>query len=534
MAFQVGQTATNPETGEKLKFNGQIWEPVDVTKPSKGIGQQAFENLVPSTVQLVKDVVTPFVHPIETGSNIIDLGSSILGKLGVTDADPSKANAVGQYLADRYGGVENLKQTFAKDPAGILADASMILTGGGTAAAKLPGVLGKTASTAAKVGRAIDPLTAIPKVAGKATSVGLGFTTGAGGRSLEEAAKAGYAGGKPATKYQEQLRGTAPVSDVVKEAKVGLDQLRQQRSNLYKSGMVNVKNDKTILSFADIDKAVSDVKNRGYFKGQEISGKAAPAWDDISNAINEWKQLDPVEFHTPEGIDALKKKIGDIRDSLPYGTPARGAADKVYSAIRDEISHQAPEYSRVMQDYHQGSELLDELQHSLSVGENARADTTVRKLQSILRNNANTNYGRRAELANELVNAGSKNLMPMLAGQALSSATPRGLSGIGVAGGTASLGAAMSNPAVLAGLPLTSPRLMGEAAYYAGKTVGTPARLGQMLSQYGDKLAAQNPKLAFAIDAAQRAVAAGKQVNPQVARMLAIQLARMEQAQQEQ
>ena len=533
MAFQVGQIATNSKTGEKLVYNGKTWEPPEQQASQKGIGTQAFENLVPSTGQLAKDVATPFLHPIQTGENLIDLGSSILGKMGITDANPSQANAVGKYLVDRYGGIENLKQTFAKDPAGLIADASMLLTGGGTVAAKLPGMTGKIAAKTAQVGRAIDPLTAVPKVVGKGLSTGIGFTTGAGGRAIEEATKAGYAGGEAGSKFQQQMRGSAPVSDVVQEAKVGLDTLRNQRSNLYKSGMVSIKNDKTVLNFNDIDKAVADVKNRGYYKGQEISGKAAPAWDDISTAINDWKQLDPAEFHTPEGIDALKKKVGDIRDSLQYGTPARNAADKVYAAIRDEISKQAPSYSQVMKDYHQGSELLADLEHSLSLGDKTRADTTVRKLQSILRNNANTNYGRRAELADQLTAAGSKNLMPMLAGQALSSNMPRGLSGTGVAGGAATLGTAMGSPATLAMLPTTSPRLMGEAAYYGGKVAGIPAKLAEQLSQYGGKLASQNPQMAFAIDAAKRAISAGKQVNPQVARMLAIQLARMEQAQQE-
>lgn len=533
MAYKVGQTATNPATGEKRVFNGQTWEPIEQTA-TKGIGQQAFENLVPSTVQLAKDVVTPFIHPIETGSNLIDLGSSILGKMGITDADPSKANAVGQYLADRYGGVENLRQTFAKDPAGIIADLSMVLSGGGTAAARLPGAVGKFATKTAQVGRAIDPITMLPKAIGKGASVGLGFTTGTGSKTIEEAAKAGYTGGTTGAKFQEQMRGAAPTKDVIEEAEKGIEALRLDRSKTYRSGMQTIANDKSILDFNDIDKAVAEVKNRGYYKGKEISSKASDAWNDINEVINDWKKSDPAEYHTPEGIDALKRKIGDIRDSLQPGTPARNAADNVYKAIHGEISKQAPTYAKVMQNYHQASELLSELGDTLKLKEGAKADTTIRRLQSILRNNANTNYGRRAELAEQLTTAGSKDLMPMLAGQALSSPTPRGLSGVGVGSGAATLAAAMQSPATLALLPLTSPRLMGEAAYYTGKVAGIPAKLGELLSQYGSKLAKQNPQMAFAIDAAQRAIAAGKQVNPQVARMLAIQLSRMDQAQQEQ
>ena len=534
MAYAEGTTAVNPKTGERLVYTNGAWVSPDQMPKQKGIGEQAFENLLPSTVQLAKDVVTPFIHPIETGSNLIDLGSSILGKMGITNADPSKANAVGQYLADRYGGVENLKQTFAKDPAGLISDVSMLLTAGGTAAAKAPGMIGKFGSEVARVGKAVDPLSAIGKATAVVPPLGIGFTTGTGTRTMQEAAKAGYKGGKTAEAFQQQMRGTAPVSDVIQEAKKGLTAIKNARSSLYRSGMVNIQNDKTVLNFGDIDKAVSDVKNRGYYKGKQINIKASDAWNEIDEAVKDWKNSDPAQFHTPEGIDQLKQKIGDIRDSLQYGTPARNAADNVYNAIKNEITKQAPTYANVMKDYQLGSELIDELNHSLSLGNNAKADTTVRKLQSILRNNANTNYGRRAELAEQLTAAGSDKLMPMLAGQALSTPTPRGLSGVGLAGGAATLGTAMSSPATLAMLPLTSPRLMGETAYYAGKAASAPQKIGEMLAAYGDKLASQNPQMAFAVDAAKRAVAAGKQINPQVARMLAIQLSRMEQAQQEQ
>ena len=62
---------------------------------------------------------------------------------------------------------------------------------------------------------------------------------------------------------------------------------------------------------------------------------------------------------------------------------------------------------------------------------------------------------------------GGGDLMPALAGQALSSPTPRGL-----VGQTADIGAvlaALSNPSALAVLPATSPRLVGEAALATGK-----------------------------------------------------------------
>jgi len=58
-------------------------------------------------------------------------------------------------------------------------------------------------------------------------------------------------------------------------------------------------------------------------------------------------------------------------------------------------------------------------------------------------------------------------ILPAVAGQAMSSWTPRGLQGLS-ATGLAGAGVMTSNPAALAALPLTSPRLVGEAAYGLG------------------------------------------------------------------
>ncbi len=307
---------------------------------------------------------------------------------------------------------------------------------------------------------------ATARVAEPVVSNVLGFTTGAGPASIREAAKAGQAGGEKAAAFQEQLRGTAPVNYVVESAKQAVAKLRQDRSEAYRQNIDSVKQDKTVLDFKAIDDAVSGVKKVGVYNGKVTNPSAADTWQKIDSVVNDWKTSDPKVFHTPEGLDALKKTIGDVRDSSQYGTPARLVADRVYNAVKDEIVSQAPEYSKVMKDYQVASDLLREMEKTLSINPKANVDTTVRKLQSILRNNANTNYGRRAELGKILEQNGADTLMPQLAGQALSAVTPRSLSGIGSAlsGG----GAAYLHPMALPALALTSPRLMGEASYYGG------------------------------------------------------------------
>lgn len=538
---QIYEAATPDEAYAKhdQAIKGSSAPAAPRSKESMGTGQmlaQAMVNFPRSAYELGKSTFEAVTSPIETGKAVVDLGSSVLGKMGVTGASPEMANRVGKFYTNRYGGVENAKNTFATDPAGFLADAATILTGGGAAVRQIPGAA-KVGKTVERAGAAIDPLNVAAKAVkggGKAAAVGLGFTTGAGTRAVEEAAKAGYRGGEQGQAFVGQMRGTAPVTDVVETIKPAIASLREQRSKAYREGMAGVTKDKSVLKFNDIDNAINKVKGRGYFEGKSKDPAAASAWQELKTVVDDWKSGDPAVYHTVEGVDALKQAVGSIRDSLPYNTPARNAANEVYSAIRGEITRQAPDYARVMSEYETASDLLNEISTTLSQNPKASIDTQVRKLQSILRNNANTNYGRRVELGEMLANQGASNLFPQLAGQAMSSFSPRGLSG--ALAGAGALYSTVPNlaqgltPTGALQLASTSPRAVGEMTYAAGQVAGKPAQLAQLLAKHGDKLAQSNPQMAMAVDMARRS---GGKVNPQTARLLAYQLAQFERATEE-
>jgi hypothetical protein len=108
-----------------------------------------------------------------------------------------------------------------------------------------------------------------------------------------------------------------------------------------------------------------------------------------------------------------------------------------------------------------------ELKKALNLGNKASVDTALRKLQSVMRDNVNTNYGNRVNYAEMLEQASGKPIMAQLAGQALSSPTPRGLQK--VLPSVTGAGAFALDPMLLATLPAQSPRLMGEATILAGK-----------------------------------------------------------------
>lgn len=458
---------------------------------------KTISNIPGSAGEFIKNTAQPILHPIDTAENLGALGKGVLQKTGLVKGDDSVkyADAVGKFLVDRYGSVEAVKKTLQEDPVGLAADVSIVLSGGGSLGARLPGVAGKVGEVAAAAGRAVDPLTAVGKVAkgaGKLAAEGAGITTGAGADAIKVAAEAGAEGGPAGKAFLDNLTGSADANAVVQEAKGAVAQIRQERGNVYRQEMAKIGADNTVLDFTKIEDAVQRVSGVKSYKGQSLSPKAEGIRTEISDAVNEWKNLPAGDFHTAEGLDALKQKLGAIRDGTQYGTPDRLIADNVYKAVYKTITDQAPEYAKVMKGYEEASNLIREMEKTLSINPKASIDTTLRKLTSALRNNVSTNYGRRAELVDFLQRAGAPNLMQKLAGQMLSSASPRGLGRVVAGGeGAGALSAlAGGHPAVAAmlgaGLAASSPMMVGGAAYGAGAASRLPLRqLGQSAFQAG-------------------------------------------------
>jgi hypothetical protein len=475
------------------------------------VPKEALSNIPSSAGNFAKGIYEAVRHPIDTASSLLDVGAgalrnvlpaSVSSAIDSIDSNPQAANrasqaasAAGEFIKDRYGSNEALKKTIATDPVGVASDLSAILTGGASLARtggnaarfaalrSVPGaattsaVLAGTGDALGSAARLVNPITPVVAAASKAAPVvgnaaaaligGLGTHTGA--ESIKQAFKSGQEGGTSAKSFTDNMRGNVPISDVLETAKANLEAIGRAKSDAYKAGIQQVSNDKTILDFTGIDKAVDDALKVVTYKGQVKNAKAADIQRSIAEAVDQWKRLDPAEYHTPEGLDALKQQIGGIADSIPFEEKtANLVGKKVYNAIKNEIVKQAPTYADTMKAYTDASDQLREIEKTLSLGKNASVDTAMRKLQSLTRNNANTNYGNRLALAKQLEEQGGREIMPALAGQALSSPTPRGLgsavAGLGGIGAYGLGGAAAAIPA----LAVQSPRLMGEAAYGTG------------------------------------------------------------------
>lgn len=342
------------------------------------------------------------------------------------------------------------------------------IAGGAQAALANP----EDAGMGAAIGGALPIGGALVKGIGTAARKAIGSTTGVGDEALSQAYRAGKEGGKVGETFREGMRGQSSIDDVLSTAKQNIESLGQQKQAAYRSGMVGIKNDKTVLDMSKIGQSADDALQLLSFKGQVKNDKAAKALEGIREEITHWKALNPSEYHTPEGLDALKQKIGGLIEEIPYEQKtARLAAGNVYKAIKNEISTQAPEYSKVMKDYAMATDTVKEIEKALSLGNKSTAESGIRKLQSLMRNNVNTSYGYRGQLADVLEQQGGQELRPALAGQALNDWTPRGLQRAAAGSGGALLALTGNVPAAAGLAAISSPRLMGEALYGAGRAM---------------------------------------------------------------
>ncbi len=439
--------------------------------PHQGFSTQVGRALAGDTARV------PVQTNMQQGADI--LKGSVIGALSGVPGTPGDIEALGR---------------LALSPMGV-SQQTLIPTGTDVGNAVFGQPANATEESARGVGGFASPfvgkmlMKGVGKVAGALAKPLLGVTTGVGETPIAEAYKAGQAGGQASRAFLDAMRGDTPATDVVQKAKDAVSQLRQERSAAYQAGIGStIKGDPTVLNFTPVDQAIRNVAGIGVYKGKVLSQGAEKVWSRIENVVDDWRQSNPADFHTAEGLDALKQKIGnlgyeeDLQSLTKPGSPGKIILDNVYNAVKGQIVQQAPGYAKVMKDYMAASDEIRNIEGAMSLGNKANVDTSLRKLQSIMRNNVNTNYGARSAMGETLDAKAGGTLMPELAGQAMSAKMPRGLGQLVASGEmlSAPIAALTGNPAVAAGMvPLlaaSSPRLVGEAAHALG-------RLGQPLQK---------------------------------------------------
>ena len=432
----------------------------------------------------------------ETGRNISRLGETLTGQVKEQYPVAGTAGQIGSYalpysaaqkLATGLKSIPQIANVIGKIPSFATAVGEQSAIGAGTGALLTPSV--EDRSNAAMWGAATGPvgeiITPAAKFGGKALSETLGLTTGGGSRSIEEAAKAGAIGNQ---QFIQNLRGEVPVKDVLEAAQSGMQALKTQRKQAYEQGIATTKPSQEIvagkplpkpaprLDFTPIEnsfkQSIDNLKVQG--GGDVASAVGEDSLKDINKikaVVDEWKTKSGL--HTPEGLDILKRRIDDLyRNDMT--NEAKAVLSQTRNSVKQTIVKQDKNYAKTMADYEESLGIERELEKALSLGDRVSADSAIRKLQSLTRNNVNANYGYRKELADILRTQGGVDLMPALAGQSLNTWIPRGMHRIvpELTAGSAIGGVALAGPAglaPLATLPLQSPRLVGEATYKAGQ-----------------------------------------------------------------
>ena len=472
---------------------------------------EGISNFPSSAKQMGKDMFEAVSHPVDTASAMYDIGKGILQlALPGEQANEADARAVGQYFADQYGGYENVKRTLATNPAGLLADFSMFFTGGGTALAKAPALAGKVASNMgvrgggrlgqasnalggavktvgegfAKAGNYIDPLTMtakgvknLAKGSGNFASQVVGnLGTGTGRTPIKKAYEAGLEGGDKASAFKKAWRGDDILDDLPDVAREGVATMKQKKMDKLQDANQAWLSDPTRLDFSPLVEDWSRLVNQNKYRGKWIiENQELAVFKKLRTALEEW--ADDPSAHTPAGLDALKRRIGNV--GVPEGedfSRALEARTSLYNTAKDLIVDQIPDYARAMDEYADASKLENQINRTFSLRQNAMDETIKKKFLASIREGADTNYGKRLELAEKLEKNLPSTEPPMtsrIAGEALSDWTPRGLKS------TAMLGANLMTPGFsYYSLPFQSPKIAGGAAY----GLGAGARLGRNLA----------------------------------------------------
>lgn len=504
---------------------------------------QTFRNIPESGAQLAeglialpKDAIVSLLTGERSGS--IKTFTDLAKELSQGKFDGPTTQAFADAMKERYGSLDAIKRTAIRDPLGVAGDVSMLLTAGGTAAARAPGAFGRFGEVVRATGRAVDPLSggialategvpamyraakdrmpgAVQGVQDLPTEV-LGFPSGTGGAPIREAGGAGFergATGAPTPRseaFTTAMREPETVGDdLITSARQAIANLREQASQRYQTAMQNFGQNPVPLDIQAVRDRMQKIKPRSYDTWSDRRGPRPSehlAWEQMNNFVEDYaaKAAKDPNLLLPLSMDQFKQDLFDVGSKIggAYDRDASRIAGNAYNAVRQELVKHDPIYADTMRDYEKTAREVQQLETSFGLatarGKQPNIDSATRRLQAAIgRNNANVNYGQRAgqvERLNELDPEGT--IIPTLAGASLSSWKPRGLNAAVSLG--AGIPAALTNPFALLAAPAFMPRVVGEAAYGAGRVAGTGKRafdtvaqspLGQGISATGTALA---------------------------------------------
>lgn len=514
---------------ERAKVNNVDYSQVDKAATEnaglvEGVAQTA-RNLPESAYNITTGLLAPGTDLLKSAVSGEREGLyKLIPDLVMGDEETRKN--LGNALNQRYGSLDAIKRTAITDPLGFAGDVSIPLTLGGVAAERLPGLMSKYGTRMEATGRFFDPLSAmvgaateavpsafsalknkytkgrIGETAADLTSEAVGLPSGVGGPALREGFEAGRSKGRAgeATPQSEAFTAnmrnpTENVSSTVDLARQAVENLRQQASARYRAQMAQFGKEPTLLSPDNLRQTMADMRPKNYDAMLDAPHRPSDhvAWQQMNDTVEHYlaKAAQDPSLLEPLAVDQFKQDLYSIGSKIGGATDRDAAriAGNTYRSVRKMLTDHDPVYAEIMKPYADAAQEAASLESGFSLassrGKPVNIDAATRRLQSIFRNNANTNYGQRAAQGERLAALDTTGtLMPSLGGQTASSWTPRGIrAGIEGAGAAGLLlhGGPMAflDPSILAALASTSPRVAGEVSYGAGRLAGAGERIGK-------------------------------------------------------
>ena len=426
--------------------------------------RQGAQNLLPSAKNEIGSMVSAVTHLPDTLSAFKQLGtgaySKAMGALGQNQDPKEKANTeklldslIGHY-SDIYGGLihgdtSGVRRAIAKDPASILMDASMLISGGASFAEKAAAQGSKAASIASALRKAsqwVDPATAAIKGIGTLAKAPLfaakgahGIWSGTGKYALDIAQDAGKTS-DPALRetFNKFASGQGSNSEYMGRLQSAIRAIKSDKSSEYLAGKSNLANG--TIDINPIEQAINNERAK-------LQMGSSVGWKDAKDALDEAeKHLYNLNGYNIEHIDALKQQIWGLKRQFT-DSKAQSALDGVYHGIRDTLANPAhggdAGYATLMEKYQDSLNQLADLQHNLANTKNPSA-AMAKALKS-----AKTSGGR--DLLSQIAEK-DKHIPYMIAGNAVNPIHPGGLRSVLETGMGVGLG--MVNP--LAGAAASS------------------------------------------------------------------------------
>ena len=313
-----------------------------------GLLSTAISNIPGSAASYAKGIYETVRHPIETAKSVGDLATGLYHKYtpGV-QPDEKIIDDLKQEIKYRYGGIENIKETFATDPVGLVADVATLFTGAGKAvetagaAAKLQKV-SKAGEMVKRTAMAAEPFNVGRQALAK--SVGAAIPKALPSKLFKSSAKF-------STVLSEQERtklAQIAVDNEIMPTSKGLDKLNAKISGLNDTitGLVDdattrgkrVPMKRLFTEFGALEKEVA------------LTGRPIAAQRAINNVRKEITKINKQvgrKDYSPQEIQKLKQNIyketGSYYSSISENPASVKAQQAVARAAKESLEEIFPE-----------------------------------------------------------------------------------------------------------------------------------------------------------------------------------------------